>query len=203
MLSFTIRQLIPNSQYILRVYAVNEFTGGTTPVDDADAHIFNSATKGKRYLHDYACTELSNNYARCIYNALLDYTTVLQNRILSFIVLYAADGRPVNLIVSLSTDTHLVLSWTLPALATQPDVIVMDFNISWGRTGDPSSSDLLPFSPSTPQQRFAIPSILEPSTRYTIEVIAYYSVPFLISDGAAIIGTTLPNDQGKVNGIVI
>ncbi len=102
--------------------------------------------------------------------------------------------------VALSTDTQMVLSWTLPALATQLDVTVMDFRISWKKTGsgDPLSSYLLPFSPNTPQQRFTIPSSLEPATRYTIEVIAYYSVPLLISDHAVIIGTTLPIGQGEM-----
>ncbi len=46
MLSFTVGQLIPNSRYILRVYAVNELGEGLFPVNDNDAHIFNSATKG-------------------------------------------------------------------------------------------------------------------------------------------------------------
>ncbi len=47
MLSFTIRKLIPNSRYILRVYAVNDLGEDSTPVDDTDAYIFNSATKGE------------------------------------------------------------------------------------------------------------------------------------------------------------
>ncbi|XP_064386909.1 uncharacterized protein LOC135335369 isoform X2 [Halichondria panicea] len=151
MLRFTIRQLIPNSRYILRVYAVNELGEGPIPDEDPDAHIFNSATK--------------------------------------------ADGKPANLMVAFSTETRLVLSWTLPALATHPDVTVTNFRISWGKTGDPSSSYLLPFSSSTPQQRFTIPSTLEPATRYTIEVIAYYSVPLLISDHAVINGTTVSVGQ--------
>ncbi len=111
---------------------------------------------------------------------------------------YAADGKPANLMVAFSTETRLVFSWTLPALATHPDVTVTNFRISWGKTGDPSSSYLLPFSSSTPQQRFTIPSTLEPATRYTIEVIAYYSVPLLISDHAVINGTTVSVGQGEM-----
>ncbi len=37
--------------------------------------------------------------------------------------------------VALSLETQLVLSWTLPALATYEDVTVMDFIISWRKTG--------------------------------------------------------------------
>ncbi len=44
--AFTIDGLIPNSVYILRVATVNEAGNGLTPIDDADAHTFNSSTCG-------------------------------------------------------------------------------------------------------------------------------------------------------------
>ncbi len=99
--------------------------------------------------------------------------------------------------VVISTDTQLVLSWTL-SVPVIPDMTIIEFRISWRKDGGSFTSSALPFNSSTPQQRYTTPPTLEPATHYTIEVVTVYPALNFTSNPAVIVATTLPRDQGIV-----
>ncbi len=195
MLSFTISQLIPNSQYSLRVFAVSMVGEGPTPVNDTDAYFFSSATSGK-YGYINVFTKTESNFCLYTYSRSVDY--VLKTVFCVTLFPHAADGAPANLMVVISTDTQLVLSWTLPALAIQADITVIEFRISWSKDGGSFICSVLPFNSNTPppQPRYTTLPTLEPATHYTIEVVTVYAAFNFTSDPAVIFATTLPLDQG-------
>ena len=222
---FVFGELQPNAEYMVFVFATNEAGRGSGSVVSFN---FSSPSSGElshthahththTHTHTHACTHThththtyahthTHTHARARARTHTHTHTYAHPHVHTHTCAHThthahtADATPVMLMDVIQTQTSLIFSWTLPALAQQVDITPpINFTVTFGRDGSGVvDTSVIPYSPDSLQpdslQGFSQGG-LSPGVPYNITVTATYSSPVLVSDSISTVAFT--TTEGK------